>query len=315
MPFRPSLEPTFGAPGVWCPADHDLPALLFAFMPELVWTDPVDKSYTCLLLSPTYVKDESMMRYGMFEYVTVGRRRVQLTFQIRLALGKSTLPTNADEEVVGPPPISPIPRHRPPFQTWPDLRGESTPDHGTHHHRPHIPSYTMTDLPGTPDATHPLSAQELEAGLIYAVLTYRGELASWNWAFFVPNPSVAPIGTSGTMFHVVETDSAGVWRFEVESRDVISSPLVVAILRLADVGFLGDYDDVVGKDSLLPMFRTVAIPAQASTEFSSRTWFLEAICVLHDCGVVQCDDVWLLEREIRRCAFTAMDKYLENKGA
>ncbi|PPQ87375.1 hypothetical protein CVT24_000081, partial [Panaeolus cyanescens] len=152
--------------------------------------------------------------------------------------------------------------------------------------------------------------------LLYAVLTYRGELASWNWAFFVPNPHISPIGSHGTLFHVVDTESPGVWKFEVEQRDVLSSPLVVAILRLADVGFLGGYEDVVGQDSLMPMFRTVGIPSAsvATGEFSSRTWFLDAICVLHDCGVVQCDDVWLLEREIRRCAFTAMDKYLGNKG-
>ena len=167
------------------------------------------------------------------------------------------------------------------------------------------------NVPDIPDA---LNAEELEPGLLYAVLTYRGELASWNWAFFVANPAISPIGTSGTIFHVVDNDSVGEWKFEVESRDIISSPHVVAILRLADVGFLGDYDDVVGADSLMPMFKTVAIPATKSTDFSSRTWFLEAICVLHDCGVVQCDDVWLLEREIRRCAFTAMDKYLGNKG-
>ena len=167
------------------------------------------------------------------------------------------------------------------------------------------------NVPDLPDA---LNAEELQPGLLYAVLTYRGELASWNWAFFVANPAISPIGTSGTIFHVVDNDSVGEWKFEVESRDIISSPLVVAILRLADVGFLGDYEDVVGADSLMPMFKTVAIPSTKSTDFSSRTWFLEAICVLHDCGVVQCDDVWLLEREIRRCAFTAMDKYLENKG-
>ena len=167
------------------------------------------------------------------------------------------------------------------------------------------------NVPDIPDA---LNAEELEPGLLYAVLTYRGELASWNWAFFVADPDKKPIGTSGTIFHVVDNDSVGEWKFEVESRDIISSPLVVAILRLADVGFLGGYADVVGADSLMPMFKTVAIPSTKSTSFSSRTWFLEAICVLHDCGVVQCDDVWLLEREIRRCAFTAMDKYLENKG-
>ena len=167
------------------------------------------------------------------------------------------------------------------------------------------------NVPDIPDA---LSAEELEPGLLYAVLTYRGELASWNWAFFVANPAKTPIGSSGTIFHVVDCDSVGEWKFEVETRDIISSPLVVAILRLADVTFLGGYEDVVGKDSLLPMFKTVAIPSTKSTDFSSRTWFLEAICALHDYGVVQCDDVWLLEREIRRCAFTAMDNYLENKG-
>lgn len=168
----------------------------------------------------------------------------------------------------------------------------------------------------------PESAQRLdglEAGLLYAVLTYRGELASWNWAFFVPNPSVSPIGTSGTLFHVVNnSDSSGEWMFVAEPKDVTSSPLVVAIVRLADVGFLGGYEDVVGPDSLLPMFKTVAIPVKGSAihpaEFSSRTWFLDAICILHDCGVVTCDDVWLLEREIRRCAFTAMDQYLDNRG-
>ena len=169
------------------------------------------------------------------------------------------------------------------------------------------------NVPGIPDALH---AEELQPGRLYAVLTYRGELASWNWAFFVANPAISPIGTSGTIFHIVDNDSVGEWKFEVESRDLISSPLVVAILQLADVEFLGSYDDVVGSDSLMPMFKAVAIPSEPKglTEFNSRTWFIEAICVLHDCGVVQCDDVWLLEREIRRCAFSAMDNYLENKG-
>lgn len=104
----------------------------------------------------------------------------------------------------------------------------------------------------------------------------------------------------------------------METKDVVSSPLVVAMVRLADVSFLGSYQDVVGADSLLPMFKTVAIPVTSSrgnmAEFSSRTWFLDAIGVLHDCGVVTCEDVWLLERELRRCAFTAMDQYLGNKG-
>ncbi|KAG2004803.1 hypothetical protein CC2G_003322 [Coprinopsis cinerea AmutBmut pab1-1] len=177
---------------------------------------------------------------------------------------------------------------------------------------------TTMDSPDTPDAMHPLSSEELEPGLLYAVLSYRGELASWNWAFFVPNPAQKPIGSSGTIFHVVDSaDSIGEWKFEKEQKDVISSPHVVAIIRLADVGFLGSYEDIVGPDSLTPMFKTVVIPVPGTTanaEFSSRVWFLDAIGILHDCGVVQCDDGWLLERELRRCAFTAMDKFLESKG-
>lgn len=179
----------------------------------------------------------------------------------------------------------------------------------------------MPDSPDSPNATHPLDAEELEPNLLYAVLTYRGELATWNWSFFVANPAIKPIGSSGTMFHVVDNEAVGIWKFEIErEKDVVSSPMVVAILRLADVSFMGGYDDVVGPDGLVPMFKTVKIPQPAKdflstpTDFSSRSWFLEAICVLHDCMVVHCDDVWLLEREIRRCAFQAMDKYLENRG-
>jgi len=174
----------------------------------------------------------------------------------------------------------------------------------------------MPDSPATPDATHPIDGGNLEAGFLYAVLTYRGELASWNWAFFIPKPDAFPIGSSGKIFHVVDTDSGGLWKFEAEDdKDVISSPHVVAIIRLGDVGLLGTYEEVVRADGILPMFMTVPIPQTISADFSSRTWFLDAIAALHDCGVVQCDDVWLLEREIRRCAFTAMDKYLGNKGA
>ena len=166
---------------------------------------------------------------------------------------------------------------------------------------------------------HPIYSEELEGGLLYAVLFYLGELASWNWSFFVPNPAVKPVGSSGTIFHIVDsTDSTiGDWKFEKEQKDVISSPHVVAIVRLADVGFLGNYEDIVGPDSLAPMFKTVVIPqpgTNAYAEFSSRSWFLDAIGVLHDCGVVHCEDGWLLERDIRRCTFAAMDKFLEGKG-
>jgi hypothetical protein len=177
----------------------------------------------------------------------------------------------------------------------------------------------MTNSPNITDIARPLvSSLELAPGLLYAVLTYRGDLACWNWSFFVPNPTVFPIGTDGTVFHVInDPDAPGEWEFVMERKDVVGSPLVVVIVRLGDVACLGNYEDVVGSDGLLPMFKGLDIPTTGSgpcAEFSSRIWFLDAICVLHECGVINCDDVWLLEREIRRCAFAAMDQYLQNKG-
>lgn len=262
----------------------------------------------------------------------------------------------------------------------------------------------MGDLPDrSPNQPTELDIEELEENTIYAVLSYRGDFASWNWGFYVPDPSQSPIGSSGTVFHVVSesmsssstttTSSSSSpsssmmvgngWELEViGKRDIISWPLLVAIVKLADIGFLGcGYEELVGKDTLLPLFESVHIPKMVnknaaaaaaaasqqqqssppppppplsasslplpspppqlpplqpppsqqqqqllqplqqqqqlqpqSTEFSSRTWFLDAIFVLHDCGMLQCDDVWLLERELRRCAFKAMGKYLDNRG-
>lgn len=53
-----------------------------------------------------------------------------------------------------------------------------------------------------------------------SVLSYRGELASWNW---VSNPTVDPIGTNGTLFLVVD-------------QDFDSSPLVVEQNLVAGCG-------------------------------------------------------------------------------
>ena len=169
------------------------------------------------------------------------------------------------------------------------------------------------------DTVQPVSDEELEKGHLYAVLIYRGELASWNWSFFIPDPSVSPIGTSGTMFHVVREveDSRNFWKLVTEKREVLTSPLVVAVIRLADVSFLGEYNDLIAPDCLPGMFHQAEDAAGGlanNPDFSSRTWFLDVVDVLNDIGVVTCDDRSNLEREIRRSAFAAMDKYLQNKG-
>lgn len=179
----------------------------------------------------------------------------------------------------------------------------------------------MGDLADHPP-NHPkqLDRAQLDPGTLYAVLSYRGDLASWDWSFFVPDPSKLPIGSCGTIFHVAPDPATSEWKLQVETQNIIAWPLVVTVVRLADVNFLGGYDVLVGKDSLLPIFKTVVIPERTVekkrqlAEFSSRSWFLDAVFSLHECGVLQCDDLWLLERELKKCAFQAMDGYLENQG-
>lgn len=197
-----------------------------------------------------------------------------------------------------------------------ELRAKPVPKSSSFSTNMHLPD--LADPP--PNQLKPLDAAQLDPGRLYAVLSYRGDLASWNWSFFVPDPSKLPIGSCGTLFHVVFDSATSKWKLQVETRNIITWPLVVAVVRLADVDFLGGYDVLVGKDSLLPIFNTVAIPdgreekMRELTEFSSRSWFLDAVFSLHECGVLQCDDLWLLERELKKCAFQAMDGYLENRG-
>ncbi|KAH9477671.1 hypothetical protein JR316_0009897 [Psilocybe cubensis] len=162
----------------------------------------------------------------------------------------------------------------------------------------------------------PSYPKDLDPEQLYIVLTYRGELALWNWSFFVPDPSVSPVGSAGTTFRVVDPDLKGSWKFDIQKEGVISSsPLVVTIVRLADISILGDYRNVV-EDVLVSMFTSVHIPTEASTEFSSQRWCMDAIHALHDFGVIVVDRGLFdqLGKEIKRHGFDAMANYLENKG-
>lgn len=158
---------------------------------------------------------------------------------------------------------------------------------------------------------------QLEGGSLYAVLLFRGDYTTWDWAFFVPDASKAPMGSAGSLFHVANVPSlgsAGRWAFEMDSTvDFHASTETVAMVRLADLHGLGSFADVV--QELSATFNTVDTTNTHPAEFSSRLWFIEAICVLHDCGFVTCEDAWLLERELKRYAFNAMDSYLEGGGS
>ena len=183
---------------------------------------------------------------------------------------------------------------------------------------PRLPDRAMlSPLPDPPMTSPPLQLLPfLEPGLLYGLLCYRGETTAWHWAFYVPDPDVLPIGTRGTAFSVERDASTGRWVFRVDSkRGVLAEPMLVAIVALGDLAPLGNYEEVVGQDALLAMLRNVTIPRPGERPFSSKAWFMDAVGVLHDCGVIVCEDVWLLEREMSRCAFSAMDKYMDNRGA
>lgn len=163
-----------------------------------------------------------------------------------------------------------------------------------------------------------INVPELEAGVLYAVLTFRGDYTSWDWSFFVPDSTVTPIGKSGALFHIVNYPSQGSagtlerWTFEMEpNKDVNAWPEIVAIVRLGDLSGLGCFKDVV--QELITTFSTVDMNIDP-VEMSTRKWFLDALWVLHDCGFVTCDDAWLLERELKKYAFSSMDTYLEAGG-
>ncbi|KIK63343.1 hypothetical protein GYMLUDRAFT_72060 [Collybiopsis luxurians FD-317 M1] len=162
-------------------------------------------------------------------------------------------------------------------------------------------------------------SSSLIPGSLYALLSYRGELGAWEWSFLFPNPAVEPVGKEGTLFYVkimTSNNTKPYWKFSMDTVDILSSPEAVALVKLSDIADLGSYNDIVSENGLCPMFKVVEIPAAGliPKDFSSRSWFLDVMGSLADCGVCQCDDVWLLEREIRRYAFSAMDKYMQNRG-
>lgn len=184
---------------------------------------------------------------------------------------------------------------------------KSLPPHRTSGRYPPI---IMTESSGSTDGAKP--DRELEGGRLYAVLTYNDDFM-WKWAFFIPNPIVSPIGKSGTIFQVTEIQDSRNWKFVREEKDVLSWPLVVAIVQLGEIEFLGEYDELMAGDDLVKMFTHAKLPSSDGSE-SSRTWFLDAVSVLHDCGVLTCEEIPELEKEIRRYAFKAMDRYMQREG-
>ncbi|PFH53657.1 hypothetical protein AMATHDRAFT_54021 [Amanita thiersii Skay4041] len=157
---------------------------------------------------------------------------------------------------------------------------------------------------------------ELEVGNLYALLIYEGDPDSWNWAFYLPDPSLSPIGSSGIVFRVIrgcDSDGEIDWKFDNCPMDDVSTS-VIAIIQLVDLSIVGDYNELAD-DILLDEFTRVARSSQIihSDEFSSRSWFLDSIKTLQAHNMLTCD-IRRLEREICRFAFDAMDAYLHDEG-
>lgn len=158
--------------------------------------------------------------------------------------------------------------------------------------------------------THPPQEEldrSLQAGALYAALLFRGDFTSWEWAFFIAQPESGG-HSPGEIFHVggdAGPDAVHPINLAFTVDTVQNLADAVALVRLADLHGLGSYTDVV--DALKGALGNVDVTKQQS----SRAWFVEAIGVLDDCGFVSCEDAFLLERELKRCAFMAMDTYLE----
>lgn len=158
---------------------------------------------------------------------------------------------------------------------------------------------------------------DLEAGALYAVLTWSGERASWHWLFFLPDPTFLPVGTQGTTFRVVNKDS-GAWEYEVDERNIVQASETVACIKLTSVNDLGTYPVVANflEKTLqsVPVDTTIQADAFSRTSFSCRRWSLHAIRALHEYGIVNCPSVSGLEQDIKRFAVEATAKYMDEGG-
>jgi len=141
--------------------------------------------------------------------------------------------------------------------------------------------------------------QTLEPLCLYAVLNWRLDLASWHWLLFVSEST----GSRGTAFHVIRNSSHSPWKFEVSVRDVVRARETICIIKIGDLSSLGSLSDILLE--IRDTLKYVPIPALGhfdiftNSEFTCRTWFLQAVRALDERGFVECEDTTKLEREIK----------------
>ncbi|KZV71077.1 hypothetical protein PENSPDRAFT_418335 [Peniophora sp. CONT] len=140
---------------------------------------------------------------------------------------------------------------------------------------------------------------------ILAILTSRGD-GTFHWAIgLTGNPSDE--GYSPRTFrkcHATQLNGPG-WEFEDVEHDIAKLQLVKPLCVAVKIDSLESSTSASKARTLLaavPMGEV--IPALESTEatFTCRVWFKAAAMKLDESGVLRCDEVGSLERELRTLA-------------
>lgn len=154
-----------------------------------------------------------------------------------------------------------------------------------------------------------MSAVTLKAGTLYAVLYYRGDRHSWHWAFFLPSASSLPgtVDAEGTLYHCRNDPNTNVWAYEVKARynPARSREGIVLIARLDDLAPFGS-PQLIHQSLLYPQFAAVKVKQGGQRgDFDCQTWWVNAVKVLHEYGVVNCSSAERLDRELQMKALQA----------
>lgn len=163
-----------------------------------------------------------------------------------------------------------------------------------------------------------MSVVSLKAGTLYAVLFYRQDSTSWHWAFFLPSLSspTGSIDVEGTLYHCKNDPSSLLWTYEVKSRynPIRSREGVVLIARLDDLASFGS-PQVIHQSLLSPQFGSVKVKqGLPHREFDCRTWWKNAMHLLHEYGVVHCTSLDRLDKELQLKALQATPAFERNSS-
>jgi hypothetical protein len=74
----------------------------------------------------------------------------------------------------------------------------------------------------------------------------------------------------------------------------------MSIIKIGDLSSLGSLTDILNE--MHDTLKYVPVPALGhfdNSEFTCRTWFLQAVRALHERGFVECEDITKLEKEIK----------------